>query len=304
MSKMREARRYIRRLVASGLLVAFRWPALEDLAVRLVRGRDYGGLCRLIPLHTQYPAGTIRQAERYDCRFELDLSDLLQWYLFWGFRDPSHEALVRLCKPGSTIVDVGANIGVTALRCAHASGQAGKLFAIEPDPLNVARLRANIARNQASNIEVLELALGDREGTVSLGVPAPHNRGGNRVETSPSLKLAEVRLTTLDKIAETHSELRPDLLKLDVEGYETRVLRGGLGFIATFRPVIFLELSDEHLHYQGSSPAELLSLLEGQGYNCVEAISRDMVRSTDLLEGRHFDVIAVPGTAPEAPHGR
>jgi len=304
MSKMREARRYIRRLVASSLLVAFRWPPLEDLAVRLVRGRDYGGLCRLIPLHTQYPPGSMRQAERYDCRFELDLSDLMQWYLYWGFRDPSHEALIGLCKPGSTIVDVGANIGITALRCAYLSGQDGKLVAIEPDPLNVARLRANIARNRASNIEVIEVALSDREGTVGLGVPSAGNRGGTRVETSPTLTTAEVHTTTLDKIAETHLELRPNLLKIDVEGYETNVLRGGLGFIAAFRPVIFLEVSDEHLHYQGSSPAELLSLLEGQGYNCVEAISRDVVRSTDPLVGRHFDVVAEPGTAPGASHGR
>jgi len=246
----------------------------------------------------------MRQAERYDCRFELDLSDLMQWYLYWGFRDPSHEALIGLCKPGSTIVDVGANIGITALRCAYLSGQDGKLVAIEPDPLNVARLRANIARNRASNIEVIEVALSDREGTVGLGVPSAGNRGGTRVETSPTLTTAEVHTTTLDKIAETHLELRPNLLKIDVEGYETNVLRGGLGFIAAFRPVIFLEVSDEHLHYQGSSPAELLSLLEGQGYNCVEAISRDVVRSTDPLVGRHFDVVAEPGTAPGASHGR
>jgi FkbM family methyltransferase len=297
MSRLRAARRSLRRTVASALQVAFRWPRLEHVAGLLVRGRDYSGLCRLIPLHTQYPAGSMRQAERYDCRFELDLSDLMQWYLFWGFRDPSHEALISLCKPGSTVVDVGANIGITALRCAHLSGESGKVVAIEPDPLNVARLRANIARNPAPNIEVLEVALGDREGTVGLGVPNARNRGGTRVETSLSLTTAEVQTTTLDHIAETHLDLRPNLLKIDVEGYETKVLRGGLRFISAFRPVIFLEVSDEHLHYQGSSPAELLSLLEGQGYSSVEAISRDAVHSTDLLAGRHFDVIAMPGAA-------
>jgi FkbM family methyltransferase len=281
------------------LLVAFRWPPLEDLAIHLVKGRDYGGLCRLIPLHTQYPAGSVRQADRYGFSFELDLSDLLQWLLYWGFRDPSHEALVRLCKPGATVVDVGANIGVTALKCAHATGQTGKVFAIEPDPINVALLRSNIARNRVPNIEVLELALGDRDGQVGLGVPDAHNRGGNRVETSPSLKTADVRMTTLDKIAEMHPCPGPTLLKIDVEGYETRVLRGGLVFLATCRPVIFLEVVDKHLREQGSSPAELLSLLEGQGYNIVEAVGGSALRSTDILAGAWCDAIAVPcDTAP------
>jgi FkbM family methyltransferase len=284
----------MRHHVARALLVAFHWNRLEELGVLLVRGRDYAGVCRLIPLHTQYTAGSIRQAERFGFSFELDLSDLAGWYVYWGFRDPSHEALVHLCRPGATVFDVGANIGVTALRCAHATGQAGKVLAIEPDPLNVARLRAHIARNQVPNIEILECALGDREGEVGLGVPDVHNRGRNRVETSPSLKTADVRMTTLDKIAEMHPHLGPTLLKLDVEGYETRVLRGGLVFIATFRPVIFIEVVDNQLQYQGSSSSELLSLLEGQDYNIVEAVHGGEVHSTDPLAGTQFDAIAVP----------
>jgi FkbM family methyltransferase len=236
----------------------------------------------------------MRRAERYGFSFELDLGDLVQWYLYWGFLDPSNDALVSLCIRGGTVVDVGAYIGVTALRSSQAIGQEGTVLAIEPDPLNVAHLRANIAQNRVTNVEVLECALGDREGTVGLGVADTHNRGKNRVETSPNLQTAEVRTTTLDKIAETHPELRPNLLKIDVEGYETKVLQGGLLFITTFRPVIFLELSDEHLHYQGSSPAELLSLLEDHGYSSVEAISHHVVRSTDVFAGRHLDVIAMP----------
>jgi FkbM family methyltransferase len=236
----------------------------------------------------------MRHATRHGYEFDLDLGDLVQWYFYWGFNDPSHDALERLCAPGFTVVDIGANIGITVLRAASAVGPTGRIIAVEPDPLNAVRLRANVARSGLRNTQVLETALGDAEGVVRIGVFDAHNRGCNRVETCSNQSTVDVPITTLDAISERDRTLKPDLLKLDVEGYETRVLIGSAKVLSTFHPVIFLEVADTLLQYQGSSAAELLSLLESQGYYAREAVDGAPVHSTDQLVGKSFDVVCTP----------
>src|SRR5437879_1660441 len=91
-------------------------PALERALVRRTNRHPYSGLVsKLPPLARDYRRGTRRVAVRYGLRLDLDLSDLGNWYAYWGFTAPSHDALVRLCRPGATVVDVGANFGITAL---------------------------------------------------------------------------------------------------------------------------------------------------------------------------------------------
>jgi hypothetical protein len=93
-------------------------------------------------------------------------------------------------------------------------------------------------------------------GLAHLGAP-----GGPRDHDAQS-----IALTTLDAFAEEAGLTRLDFLKADVEGWEVRMLQGGVKTLARFRPALFLELHSEHLARAGSTAAEVWTLLAPLGY--------------------------------------
>ena len=76
-------------------------------------GKEFGkAITKFPPNHYQYKTGTIRRVERDGIQYELDLSDLVDWYIYFGFKEPSRMILYKLVKDGSIIMDIGANVGV------------------------------------------------------------------------------------------------------------------------------------------------------------------------------------------------
>ncbi len=143
-------------------------------------------------------------------------------------------------SPGQVVVDVGANAGVFAIVAASWIGPTGRLVAIEPNPAAIVRLRANLRQNGLEGRStVIEAALSDHAGRATLYV------GSNSVigTLSPSRDSREagidIRLGTLDDIATNLDLAAVDLLKVDVEGFETEVLDGAAGVLgACHRAVI------------------------------------------------------------------
>jgi FkbM family methyltransferase len=123
-------------------------------------------------------------------------------------------------RPGSVVVDVGANIGLFALRHALAGA---RVFAVEPHPGAFGRLRRNIGANGLDGrVTALPWALGGASGWARLvGAPVTPR---TRVVPDPA---GTVPLRTLDSLVADLGLERIDLLKLDVEGAEVAVLRGG-----------------------------------------------------------------------------
>ncbi len=275
---------------------AFLAEGAERALLRVTRGARAEGLrYRLPPNWYQYPPGTLRVARRHGFEFELDLSDAVPWFTYFGFVERAHETLVSLCRPGDVVFDVGANIGVTALRLAHAAGPAGRVFAFEPDPANFARLRAHAERNGAATLTPLRLALGDAPGELFLRVPDPNNRGKNHLEPDPSSggQGSMVEVTTVDAFAAVRGLGRVDLVKLDVEGYEPQVLEGAAQTLRAHRPRLFIEFSGALLERAGRSAPEFARHLRSLGYRLSLAKGGPMP-SDEALAGAHVDVVALP----------
>lgn len=164
----------------------------------------------------------------------------------WLFGAPvASDAEIRLTRhwlaqlrPEDTVFDVGANLGYYALL---ASAFAGEVFAFEPSPRILPTLRRNL--EGVSNATIVDTAAGDRAGTADLFL-APTNLIGSSsfVEGwTATEETAEVRTTTLDLFCRERG-LRPDWIKIDVEGFEESVLEGARETLASGAPTVAMEV--------------------------------------------------------------
>lgn len=175
-------------------------------------------------------------------------------------------SLARLVRPGMVVVDVGANLGLYSLLMARLAGPTGRVVSFEPDPALFSLLRENCAANGATNVECIHLALGSLSGRMKLQRPTLNsgdNHLGNDTST-PFRRPIEVGVASLDSLM---PDLRPDFIKVDVQGWELKVLRGMEGTLKAAGNVgIFLEICPKWLRRAGASPGELQDFVRGLGF--------------------------------------
>ena len=127
---------------------------------------------------------------------------------------------------GGTFVDVGANVGTFALVMAQQVGTSGKVVAIEPHPMTFARLSFNHAASHATQVRLVQAAAGETDGELMIE-SGGGNLGATHVVTGPAsadaIKVPSLRLT---RILDEAGVNQVDSLKIDVEGFEDRVLIG------------------------------------------------------------------------------
>lgn len=160
----------------------------------------------------------------------------------------------RMISPGDVVFDCGCHQGLMTLLFSHWVGPSGKVVAFEALPENFSVLQKNVELNAAANVEPVHAAVGAAKGSVMLDA-----RPNANVSTGEFG--VQVPMTCLDQYA----DYAPSLLKIDVEGYETEVLKGARRVLAT-RPKIILELHTEFLADFGTSVEEVLGLLGLEHY--------------------------------------
>jgi FkbM family methyltransferase len=133
----------------------------------------------------------------------------------------------RVLRPGMTFVDIGANIGYFTTLGAKLVGPSGRVIAFEPDPGNFALLEKNVTQNHLSQVALMNMALGAESGKALL-YKSPNNYGDHRLYNGTADRDAsvEVRVEALDTVLDDLKCDRIDVIKMDVQGYETYVLAG------------------------------------------------------------------------------
>jgi len=137
-------------------------------------------------------------------------------------------------KLGDIVFDIGAFVGDTALWFSKAVGPQGRVYAFEPEPSNFEKLKANRERNKVTNVIPLQLALSENEGEMQI------TSGGGSSAITETAGDTSVKVTTVDKSVEANKLTRVDFIKMDVEGYELKVLAGARETIKTFKPSLAL----------------------------------------------------------------
>ena len=148
--------------------------------------------------------------------------------------------------PDGVALDVGANIGLAALALAPLLPQ-GRILAVEPSPATAAALRRTLALNALEGrVAVEAVALGAVPGEAEFHA-ARHSAGAHLLEAGTlggaGLPRLRVPVDTVDALVARHRLGRLDLIKIDVEGFETEVLDGAAATLARFRPVVFAEFN-------------------------------------------------------------
>jgi FkbM family methyltransferase len=177
------------------------------------------------------------------------------------------DVLRRVLRPGDTVVDIGANVGVMTLRAASLVGASGQVIAIEPDLQNYQTLLWNIHANQFSNIIAMQLAVSDRSGVIAMtgnsnGSVVPIEDGESLMQALPG----DLALAHLNRL---------DLVKIDIEGHEPEALSGLRQLIGKFRPALLVEYNPLRLGGISSPRAQGLAAALFRGARMVTAICDD-----------------------------
>jgi len=230
---------------------------------------------QLLPLASVSPGGETVE-RRGGLLWSLDPSDYVCGDVFWcGEKDPWEIWHLQRLTPASgpcVFLDVGANFGYYSLRLAHQAGCLFHAYAFEPNPPSFERLQRNISLNSSANVKAFRMGLSDRPGSLSIEAH-PANSGAARLVE----RAGDIPVSTLDDFVESHGLTRVDLIKIDVEGYEERVLAGGRRTFGRFHPHLLLEINPPSLDAAGSAPAHLMSMVESFGYR-IQEIDRRRLR--------------------------
>lgn len=196
-------------------------------------------------------------------------------YVGGSFEPNEFAFLARFLRPGMRVVDAGANEGFYSVFIAHGVGPTGQVIAVEPSPRERARLERNLAINSLSNVWVVSTGLGDQAGRAVLHIADAEHNGQNTLGSFVYQGVSNagdlvVDLEPLDAIVERNADRKVDLIKMDVEGAEMKVLLGAQRTLRDSAPVILFELLDNALRAQGSSAQEIFEFLRSKRYGLLK----------------------------------
>jgi len=159
--------------------------------------------------------------------------------MWLGSYEADAQLLIKNCDIADTIAfDIGANVGFYSILFSRLVGPKGKVMSFEPFPRNVNYLKRHIEINSISNVEIHDMAIGNKNGLMRFDTKSHHAQG--RIGDTGEI---EVNVHTLDSIEVP--ALPVSIMKIDVEGAEADVLQGGKLFFKKHRPIILLSTHGE-----------------------------------------------------------
>jgi FkbM family methyltransferase len=170
-------------------------------------------------------------------------------YLLHGSSfDPAELEFMRdALAPGTTAIDVGANVGVYTITAALRVGTSGRVIAVEPDAEYLPRLRTNLARNGLENVDIIVAAAGDVDGEVELIIAADRAFSSIKplVAYAGSGATRRVQQQRLDSIWDEAGQPAVAFVKVDVEGAEVEVIAGAERLLHRCHPALVVEVRPE-----------------------------------------------------------
>jgi FkbM family methyltransferase len=194
------------------------------------------------------------------------------WQSLYYRYEPNVAAAIKSnLGPGGTFFDIGAHVGWFTLFASKIVGPAGHVYSFEPSPEVYAHLAENVC--SLKNVRTFQCGIGSEDGQLEFASRALFSTG-SFVEAvtevnkhySPDTPIRKVRVE-LRKIDTLLPQIKPpDVVKIDVEGFELEALRGAANLLS-HRPVLIIEIHPLQIKLSNGSEAELFNLLQSSGYS-------------------------------------
>ena len=258
---------------------------------------------KFLPLHRHYKKGEFRTVNRDGVKFNLDLSDYMQWYIFVDLTDNSWIKATEFLAKGCSVLDIGANSGAFCLKLGQRIYE-NKLddctvSAFEPNPFVFSILKKNLELNPHLKgiVKVFEVAIGAQDGLAKI-VFDPKNTGAGKIHSTGHIDGTEVTLRKVDTIVEEFKLKNIRFMKIDVEGFEPYVIQGSREVIKKYRPGLFIEMTDRWFKEKESSTMEIRYFLKRNDYELLLESDQGFKEITDYLnkneEPVQYNMLAIP----------
>jgi FkbM family methyltransferase len=198
---------------------------------------------------------------------------------------------------GKTVFDIGGDQGIYTLFFSRRVGETGKVFTFEPNPASYRRIITNVELNGFKNVQVKNIALGDKPGKVKLVFPEfDPGRGSadegitQQIAGERTAQIIEAQLNTVDSLIAAKELPRPDFAKIDVEGFERPVLVGMRQTIDRWHPRLFIEIHGANPELKRQNIRGVVALLLKHGYDIhhVESGKNIYADTADLAREGHI----------------
>lgn len=192
------------------------------------------------------------------------------------YETAEHRFCRQLNLGGLIVYDVGAFEG---LRTMFFASRAKHVVCYEPNPRNFARLMTNLRLNDLRNVTVRNVGLGAAPQEIEMAWD-PTQPGGASVEAAVagslrrtgSANVESIAITTLDLDRKAMKLAPPDLIKIDIEGWELEALRGACATLMECRPALYLEMHGETMREKKRKAAAIVQFLKEMGYERIEHV--------------------------------
>ena len=200
-----------------------------------------------------------------------------------------------------TILEIGANQGVYLVQEATRTSKDSAIYAFEPHPHNVRVLKENVKLNNIeSKTEIIECAVSDKAGRAELSISRSSNwhrmiAAGN-ADINEKNNIITVNTTTIDSFCKKKGIDNIDLIRMDVEGFESSVIEGGREILKLSKNcMIFMEFHPRNMRMAGKDPIALLETLKDLGFYCFAILDYSSpkvfckkIKWTDLIPNLPF----------------
>lgn len=208
-----------------------------------------------------------------DLLFYCSIDSILDKMIFTSeFENEEIFFINSFLKQGDQFIDIGANSGLFTIYAAKRVGNKGRVFAFEPTDTTYKKLCDNIDLNRFSNTIAHQLAVSSKNEEIefyslSEGYDAWNSPAKPIInKTSKVLNVKAIQIDRMNEVGIIFNDSA--LVKIDVEGWELQVLKGGITcFNDEKSPTLMIEFADEHARNAGASCRELYSFLQSLGYN-------------------------------------
>lgn len=207
------------------------------------------------------------------------------------YEKENYDFLKSFVKPGMQVVDIGAHIGLFSAVSSQLVGAAGKVISFEPTPGTYKILSETLRLSGCQNVNAVQAAVSEKPGKATFYISNVEGCNSNSLvnnKDNEELNKFDVELVTIDSLV-TKYGIKPNLIKIDAEGAELDVLKGGVQLMAASKPALILGLHPSFIQKKGDSLEQIWDFLQQMKYD-VQLDGKPITREEFCSRELFFDV--------------